>query len=103
MAALDSAVANIQDFESLSSTLSSLGLSHKSKGVLQDHYPIVGQAIEQTLQDGLGHAFTDEATDAWRALFQKVQESMISENYNNLEGEENDDDKDKEDDAQFSQ
>jgi hemoglobin-like flavoprotein len=49
--------------------LRSLGARHSGYGVTDAHYPVVAQALLQTLQDGLADAFTDDVRAAWATVY----------------------------------
>ncbi|KAJ1451752.1 globin-like protein [Pelagophyceae sp. CCMP2097] len=67
--------------------LEGLGLRHKGYGVLAVHYDVVGQALLQTLADGLGAAFTPEVKAAWTTTYGIVSSTMISgAAYENVDG-----------------
>jgi hemoglobin-like flavoprotein len=49
--------------------LRSLGARHSGYGVKDAHYPVVAQALLQTLEDGLADAFTDDVRAAWTTVY----------------------------------
>lgn len=56
--------------------LRSLGARHRGYGVKDAHYPVVAQALLQTLHDGLADAFTDEVRAAWTAVYGTLAAEM---------------------------
>jgi hemoglobin-like flavoprotein len=63
------AVKGLDDLENLIPMLKGLGESHVKKGVLQKHYPIVGQALIMTLKTGHGKNWNQRTEDAWKAIY----------------------------------
>jgi nitric oxide dioxygenase len=55
-----------------------LARRHVSYGVKEHHYPVVGQALIETLATGLGKAFTAEVREAWQAAFGLLASIMIA-------------------------
>ena len=49
--------------------LRSLGGRHRGYGVRDSHYAVVGQALLQTLHDGLAAAFTGDVRAAWTSVY----------------------------------
>ncbi|TIS32963.1 globin domain-containing protein, partial [Mesorhizobium sp.] len=47
-------------------------------GVEERHYPIVGQALIETLAAGLGTAFTPAVREAWEAAYGLLASVMIA-------------------------
>ena len=72
------AVGNIENLEPLFPTLKTYGKNHVEKGVTADMYPVVGQALLDTLKDGLGDDFTQEVKSAWTTLFTIISETMVA-------------------------
>jgi hemoglobin-like flavoprotein len=56
--------------------LHALGARHAGYGVRDTHYATVGAALLQTLQEGLGDAFTPEVREAWIAMYEIVAVEM---------------------------
>jgi len=81
MKAVGMAVASLDDLERLAPKLKSLGKLHVGKGVLPEHYQVVGEALIKTLQSHLKEAFTEDVKAAWIQVYGVVQENMISDNY----------------------
>ena len=59
------AVANLDRPETLMPVLKGLGARHGGYGVKDHHYDTVAAALLDTLQRGLGEAFTPEVKSAW--------------------------------------
>ena len=57
--------------------LRQLGARHAGYGVQESHYATVGGALIQTLEQGLGVAFTDEVRQAWVDLYAVISSTMI--------------------------
>jgi hemoglobin-like flavoprotein len=60
-----------------------LGFRHARRGVLAEHYPIVGQSLMNTLKAGLKKQFTPQVKKAWDIVFKIVSDTMMSDFYNN--------------------
>jgi len=73
--------AAVMDFSGMQTALKDLGAKHVPRGILPEHYDVVGQAVIKTLEQGLGDGFTDELRDTWLKLYTNVKESMIKDNY----------------------
>ncbi len=76
LAALTSMVAALRDPEKLQNMLGPLGQRHLSYGVLESHYPIVGQTLLQTLEEELGDAWTDDYAAAWSEVYSNAARIM---------------------------
>ena len=59
------AVGNLDRPETLMPVLKGLGARHGGYGVKDHHYDTVAVALLDTLQRGLGEAFTPEVNAAW--------------------------------------
>ena len=65
------------DMETLAKALQQLGGRHVGYKVDFVHYPIVGQALLQTLETALGtEAWTDELKEAWTGVYGVITENM---------------------------
>jgi methyl-accepting chemotaxis protein len=58
-------------------TLQALGRRHIGYGVCDSHYAAVGQALLQTLAQGLGTAYTPEVDAAWRRVWVRLRDIMM--------------------------
>mmetsp|Transcript_4471 Transcript_4471/g.6560 ORF Transcript_4471/g.6560 Transcript_4471/m.6560 type:complete len:153 (-) Transcript_4471:191-649(-) len=76
---LNVAVGMIEpDLHAIVVKLKELGRKHKTYGVLEAHYPIVGEALIGTLGDALGEAFTADVKTAWVELYGVISSTMIA-------------------------
>lgn len=66
------------DLDGVVVVLKDLGKKHKRYGVLEAHYPVVGEALIGTLSDALGDAFTPDVKDAWVELYGVISSTMIA-------------------------
>jgi hemoglobin-like flavoprotein len=57
-------------------TLHALGARHSGYGVRDAHYATVGAALQRTLEQGLGDAFTPVVREAWTAMYELVAREM---------------------------
>mmetsp|Transcript_32874 Transcript_32874/g.49604 ORF Transcript_32874/g.49604 Transcript_32874/m.49604 type:complete len:328 (-) Transcript_32874:31-1014(-) len=65
------------DMTKLTSVLKGLGERHTKYGVVKAHYPVVGQALIDTLRKALGEdGFTNEVRKAWEGLYGIISETM---------------------------
>jgi len=58
--------------------LRSLGRQHEGYGVQKEHYPIVREALLETIEDELGDAYTHKVRHAWQSALDLVVQSMRS-------------------------
>ncbi|MEW6629345.1 MAG: globin family protein [Pseudomonadota bacterium] len=78
MAALGFVVHGLSRAETILPTVQDLARRHVGYGVEERHYPIVGQALIETLEAGLGEAFTAEVRGAWAAAYGLLAGVMIA-------------------------
>jgi hemoglobin-like flavoprotein len=64
------------DMERLVSALTRLGEKHATYGVKYEHFPIVGEALLDTLAKALGDAFSPETKEAWVGVYGVITEHM---------------------------
>jgi hemoglobin-like flavoprotein len=76
MTMLGNVVANLRDLDKIVPTIQSLGARHLGYGVRDEHYETVGIALLWTLEQGLGHDFTDDLRDAWTAAYTLLADTM---------------------------
>ena len=76
LASLTAMVAALRDPEKLKNMLGPLGQRHLSYGVLESHYPIVGQTLLQTFQEELGDNWTDDYAAAWSEVYSNAAQIM---------------------------
>ena len=63
---VDKAVQGLNDLGVIVPILQNLGKIHVDKGILPEHYPVVGQALLDTLEAGLGKEnFEGETKRSW--------------------------------------
>jgi hemoglobin-like flavoprotein len=77
MSMLGAVVAGLSHLEALLPTAQRLAVRHVDYGVKAEHYPLVGQALLDTLALGLGDAFTNETRDAWTVAYGTLSSVMI--------------------------
>ncbi|RWM19602.1 MAG: hemin receptor [Mesorhizobium sp.] len=78
MAALGFVVHGLSRAETILPTVQDLARRHVGYGVEEHHYPIVGQALIETLDAGLGPAFTADVREAWEAAYGLLAGVMIA-------------------------
>jgi nitric oxide dioxygenase len=71
-------VKGIDNLTPLIPAVEALGRRHAGYGVKPKHYATVGQALLDTLQAGLGDAFTPDARDAWGEAYELLAGVMLS-------------------------
>jgi len=71
------AVSSLNDVPSLLPILEELGRKHVAYGVAKEHYPVVGQALLDTLALGLGEQFTPALKAAWAEIYGVISSTMI--------------------------
>jgi NAD(P)H-flavin reductase len=74
--ALGQVVSNAHDAETLAPVLRELGRTHRKFGVVAEHYPLVGEALLQTLEYFLPEWDT-HLSQQWQAAFGVVSQLMI--------------------------
>ena len=58
--------------------LAQLGRDHRKFAVLDEHYPVFGQALLTALASEAGEAWTEELANAWAQTYQFMAETMIA-------------------------
>ena len=81
MTMISAAVHGLDDLESIVPAVRSLGIRHVAYGVEPEHYETVGAALLWTLQQGLGDDFTEDAREAWAAVYGQLSSTMIEAAY----------------------
>merc|ERR1712060_75052 len=71
-------VAGLQDSSKLVPLLTSLGGRHIVYNTNEDFWPILGKAVNITLAELLGDAFTPEVENAWNVVYGFTSSIMIS-------------------------
>ncbi len=74
---LNMVVGNLDRLPLLLPKVQDLGRRHAGYGVQPVHYAAVGQALLQTLANGLGDAFDQDTEQAWPAAFQTLAGVMV--------------------------
>lgn len=70
------AVNRLGNPDALVPALQKLGRDHVRYGVQESHYNTVGAALIETLEAGLGDAFTTEVRDAWIEVYGLISQIM---------------------------
>ena len=70
------AVGGLYDLEQLIPVLRTLGSQHIMRSVLPEHYPVVRDALIQTLSGALGDKWNDEVEIAWATAYKVIAETM---------------------------
>ena len=78
MASLGFVVHGLNRPDTILPAVRALASRHVTYGVKEHHYPIVGQALIETLAAGLGAAFTPEVREAWEAAYELLSSVMIA-------------------------
>jgi hemoglobin-like flavoprotein len=76
-AALAMVISRLEMMEGLLPVLRELGRRHKTYGVRNRHYDVVGAALLWTLEIGLSSSWTKELAEAWRDASGQVANAMI--------------------------
>ncbi len=69
-------VVSLDRLENVLPSIKELGIGHAGYGVKDEHYPLVGEALLWTLEQGLGPAFTDEVKAAWITTYTMLANTM---------------------------
>ena len=77
MVALALVVTNLEKMDGLLPAVRELGRRHKSYGVRNRHYDVVGAALLWTLEIGLGTGWSAELAEAWQQAYGRVAAAMI--------------------------
>lgn len=77
VASLALIVENLHNPQALSQALQGLGAHHLTKGTEAAHYPLVGQALLQALQEHLGDDWTLEVAQAWLEAYKLISDMML--------------------------
>lgn len=71
-------VGGLERFDSLKPVVRSLGARHLGYGVEERHYGLVGAALLQTLEQGLGTAFAPAVKEAWASAYAILAGEMMA-------------------------
>jgi hemoglobin-like flavoprotein len=85
MQMLESAVNSLDKLDDLVPVVQQLAKRHVKYGVKPQHYQTVGEALLNTLVDGLGDALSDQSYVAWKELYSMLSETMIAAAYKQVE------------------
>jgi nitric oxide dioxygenase len=81
MATLAAVVDHLEHLDAVLPTAQALARRHVDYGVRAEHYPVVGQALLWTLEQGLGQAFTASVREAWAAAYTILADAMTRAAY----------------------
>ncbi len=81
MAALKLAVKSLDDLNALVPVLENMAVKHVGYGVKVDDYTPVGNALINTLAEGLGDDFTPDCKLAWIEVYKTIANVMRSKAY----------------------
>jgi|SRR5690606_35639679 hemoglobin-like flavoprotein len=74
-------VNELHNPDNLIPQLSDLGKRHVNYGVKLEHYPIVGMALLQTVEQALGDDFTPDMAAAWQTTYEHLKQIVIERSY----------------------
>jgi len=75
--AIGCTVAGLQESDKLVPLLTNLGMRHISYRVREEFWPVLSKAMNITLRDLLGEAFTQEVENAWNIVYGFMSQIMI--------------------------
>lgn len=78
LGALSFVVVGVTENRDIRSRLVRMGQNHRDYGVLAEHYPLVGRALLETLQEDFGEDWTKELQSTWKDAFEIVSTIMIT-------------------------
>jgi hemoglobin-like flavoprotein len=81
MATLAIVVNGLNNLDTILPAASALAKRHVGYGAQAGHYPVVGEALLWTLEQGLGPAWTPQVAAAWTAAYTTLSGYMVSEAY----------------------
>ncbi len=76
LATLTELVASLDELPDFALQTRALGARHRGYGAQAGHFPVVRDALIETLAESLGDAFTDEHAVAWTQAYDMVAEVM---------------------------
>jgi len=71
-------VNSLHKLDTLLPAVQDLARRHNTYGVVDAHYPAVGETLIWTLEQGLGDDFTPELREAWTTAFQTLADVMMA-------------------------
>lgn len=78
MASLAFVVGGLRNAQTLVPAVEALARRHVGYGVETGHYRTVGTALIETLDEGLGNAFTPDVREAWLAAYGLLSGVMLA-------------------------
>jgi hemoglobin-like flavoprotein len=78
MAMLATVVNGLHRLDVIVPAAQQLARRHATYGARAEHYPVVGAALLDTLERGLGEGFTPEVREAWIAAYGELAAVMIA-------------------------
>ena len=75
--AISSYAVNIDRIHVLFPALEVIAIAHARENIKPQHYPLVGMAFIQAIEDVLGDNASLELLDAWREVYQYIAEILI--------------------------
>jgi hemoglobin-like flavoprotein len=81
MSTLAIVVNGLSDLPSILPAASALATRHVAYGAKAEHYPVVGQALLWTLEQGLGKDWTADVAEAWTTAYTTLSSFMINQAY----------------------
>ena len=79
IATLAVVVTGVVNGENITPVIEQLGQRHESYGVKPEFYPMVGQALLETLKEFLGKDWTPEIEATWTTAYQVITQTMQHE------------------------
>ena len=76
MTTLGFVVGSLNKIEEIVPQIQDLGRRHIDYGTQAEHFPIVGEALLWTLEQGLGEAWNQELADAWTQAYTLIAQTM---------------------------
>lgn len=65
------------DVEMLEEILGQLGQRHQMRGVKKEYFPLLGDAIRETLSLMIGDKYTDEDDAAWKEVYDALSAEIV--------------------------
>lgn len=81
MLELSAIVALLDETDACRNMIEDLASRHVKYGVLEEHYPKVGEALMLTIQQVFGQSFSQEYYAAWRKAYSEMSNIMITAAY----------------------
>ena len=76
MTTLGFVVASLNNIEEVVPQIQDLGRRHIGYGTKAEHFPVVGEALLWTLEQGLGESWNQELADAWTQAYTLIAQTM---------------------------